>query len=519
MTSNPNDTFDDLRQKAEKRVDKTLADDNRHSNEVLELIHELQIHQAELEVQNDELEISNEKLASMHREYADLYEYAPCGFVTLTPKGIFEHINLKAASLLNMKRGPLTFMAFSNFIAPESEADYFNALKRIEKSGEMQELELRLKNTENNSVKWLHVNIHADNDDNGLLKRWQLSLDDITRRKEAEESLQQTRENLRQIQCIAGVGNVIWYLETGEVIWSDSMFDILGYDKTEIIDYARMNHEIHHPQDRECIEQWIEDCLKSGSRELTPLEYRLIRSDGPVLHVWTTGLIEYKDEKPYRITTTIQDITSDKEKEIKLLEAVKLNKDLLLELQHRAKNSFMTISTMIKIARHDCVSDETAVILDELYSRVKAVFELYNMIYISGSVTEVELDDYINRLTDLFMNASKNVILNRSFEPVTVPVNMAIPVGLIVVELLTNSMKYAYPEDESGTIDISLTFDDATAVISVMDDGPGFTTDSKQDNKSTSGLSLVYLLTEQIDGSLEIESNNGTRCVLTFPVK
>ncbi|MFW5771052.1 MAG: PAS domain S-box protein, partial [Spirochaetota bacterium] len=386
MTSNSNDKFDDLRQKAEKLVGKSRKDKNSQSNEVLELIHELKIQQAELEVQNDELEIANEKLASMHREYADLYEHAPCGFVTLSPKGIFEHINLKAASLLNLHRGPLTFMAFSSFIAPESEAEYFNALKRIGKTGQMQQLELRLKDTQNNPVKWLHVNIHAETDENGLMKRWQLSLDDITRRKEAEEALQQARENLHQVQRIAGIGDVIWYIQTGEIIWSDSMFDLLGYDKTEKFNYARVNSEIHHPEDRKYIEQWIEESLESGCRELPPLEYRVIRADGRVLYIWGTGLIEYEDEKPFRITITLQDITSDKENEKKMLEAIKLNKDLLLELQHRAKNSFMTISSMIKIARHDCVSDETAVVLDDLYARVKAVFELYNMIYLSGSV-------------------------------------------------------------------------------------------------------------------------------------
>lgn len=519
MTSNSNDTFDDLREKAEKLIEKTSTDDCMQSKETLELIHELKINQAELEVQNDELEIANEKLASMHREYADLYEHAPCGFVTLTPKGIFEHINLKAASFLNLKRGPLTFMAFSSFIAPESEAEYFKALKRINKTGEMQQLELRLKDTRDNLTKWLHVNIHAETDENGLVKRWQLSLDDITRRKEAEEALQQTRENLHQVQRIAGMGDVIWYLETNEIIWSDSMFDLLGYQKTEQPNYERVNLKIHHPDDRERIEQWIEDSVKSGSRELPSLEYRVIRADGGVLYVWATGLIEYEDEKPFRITITLQDITSDKEKEKKMLEAIKLNKDLLLELQHRAKNSFMTISSMIKIARSDCVSDETEVVLDELYSRVKAVFELYNMIYLSDSVTEVELDDYMGRLSQLFMKASKNVTLNTSFDPVTVPVNIAIPVGLIVVELLTNSMKYAYPEDESGTIDISLTSNDSNVVIRVIDDGPGFTDNSKQDSKTSSGLSLVHLMAEQIDGSLEIESDNGTRCVLTFPVK
>ena len=235
--------------------------------------------------------------------------------------------------------------------------------------------------------------------------------------------------------------------------------------------------------------------------------------------VLTTGVVEYENHQPTRIIVTIQDITEQKKNEKALRDAYNINTNLLHELQHRAKNSFMTITSMIKVAAHDCKTGETIDKLNELNSRVKAVSELYNMVYMSGSVTEVELDIYLDRVASLFGTTADNITIEKSFDLITVPVKTAIPVGLIVVELLTNATKYAFPEGCQGTIKLSLRIEDANAVINVHDNGPGLPEDLDLEKAGSMGLTLVHSLAEQVGGTLEIEGNGGTRCVLTFPIE
>ncbi len=132
---------------------------------------------------------------------------------------------------------------------------------------------------------------------------------DITERKQAEEALRESERRLIAAQHLARSGDFTWDLETGQVTWSYALHDLLGYDRSEKIDYARVNAEIHHPDDLERVTAWLNGCLESGRPELTPNEYRLIRKDGVVIHVHTIGVIERIDGRPVRVFATLQDIT------------------------------------------------------------------------------------------------------------------------------------------------------------------------------------------------------------------
>ena len=139
---------------------------------------------------------------------------------------------------------------------------------------------------------------------------------DITARARAEEALRESEKRLIEAQHIANMGDFTWDVETGEVTWSDGLFDLLQYDKSEGIDYARVNEEIHHPDDLERVTQWLNDCIASGKAELTPNEYRLVRKDGNILYVRTLGVIEREVGKPAKVFATIQDITERKQMEV-----------------------------------------------------------------------------------------------------------------------------------------------------------------------------------------------------------
>lgn len=132
---------------------------------------------------------------------------------------------------------------------------------------------------------------------------------EIIRQKQIEADLAQSEKRLIAAQRIAKMGDFTWNVETGEVTWSDAMFDLLGYDPSEKIDYARVNEEIHHPDDLDRVTEWLNKCIESGENELTPNEYRLVRKNGEVIHVQTQGVIERRNGKSATVFATILDVT------------------------------------------------------------------------------------------------------------------------------------------------------------------------------------------------------------------
>ena len=138
--------------------------------------------------------------------------------------------------------------------------------------------------------------------------------------KHAEEALRNSKQRFLAAQRIAKMGDFTWDVESGEVTWSDALFDLLGYQKSDDIDYAKVNAEIHHPDDLGRVTQWLHACLASGQAELTPNEYRIIHKDGHILSVRTMGVIERQQGKSVKVFATIQDITERKKAEEKIQE-------------------------------------------------------------------------------------------------------------------------------------------------------------------------------------------------------
>jgi PAS domain S-box-containing protein len=150
----------------------------------------------------------------------------------------------------------------------------------------------------------------------------------IVERKRSEESLRESERRLILAQRIAKLGDFTWDVETGEVTWSDGLFEMLKYDRSEKFDYAKVTAEVHYPDDSERVIQWLNDCIASGKVILTPNEYRLIRKDGEIIHVRVMGVIEHEQGKSSKVFATVQDITEHKRAEEALRNSEQLLNDM-----------------------------------------------------------------------------------------------------------------------------------------------------------------------------------------------
>ena len=194
--SDQSNKFDRLRRQAEDLIHQRSDRSFEAPADMLELIHELKIHQAELEIQNEELKRAQQELTDLYRQFEDLYEFAPCGYLNLNPKGLVSRVNLAGVMLLSDLREKILHIGFSQFVAPEWQDAYLDALKMAGRTGETQNLEFKLYSTKGSNT-WVWAQIQADRAADGVVIQWRMTLLDISTKKDVEVALQGSEKKFR----------------------------------------------------------------------------------------------------------------------------------------------------------------------------------------------------------------------------------------------------------------------------------------------------------------------------------
>lgn len=204
-----------------------------------------------------------------------------------------------------------------------------------------------------------------------------------------------------------------------------------------------------------------------------------------------------------------------------LLEKQNKEKEFLLkEIHHRVKNNLETISSLLSLQTEQVDNDEFREIMFESQNRVQSMGIIHQNLYQGENLTAIEMKNYFENLgryiIDSF-NATDRITLECAMEPLELDVDRAIPIGLIVNELMTNSLKYAFPGGRKGNIAISLSESDSHLYLRIADNGIGM--DKNVLIKGTGfGTQLVKLLTQQLDGKMDLSTRIGTEVVFEFQI-
>ncbi len=209
--NNPDfERFDQLRRRAESLLDGRSSGPEAHTPpDILELIHELEVHHIELEIQNEELKRSRQELSELHEESERLYEFAPAGYITLNSDGAITRANLKAVSLLAADREVLFYSSFLSFVAKAWRSSFLNALRKAGETGEKQGIELLLQQQQSDFQAWVGAEIVADCDASAQVRQWRMVLVDMSHSKQAEKErkLNEARlESLLQLTDMQHLG-------------------------------------------------------------------------------------------------------------------------------------------------------------------------------------------------------------------------------------------------------------------------------------------------------------------------
>jgi two-component sensor histidine kinase len=202
--------------------------------------------------------------------------------------------------------------------------------------------------------------------------------------------------------------------------------------------------------------------------------------------------------------------------EKRLLDAVEHQAMMAREMSHRVKNSLGLVSSLLNMQSRSAASEETREALAEAGSRIQAISRVHDQLWRSVDLDSVSLEDFLCQLCEGLAHSVPGTTIDCQVGSGTVPSDVAIPVGLIVNELVTNAMKYAC-STERCVIRVRASIEADTLTVRVEDEGPGFDVEAARSNKSL-GLRVVDSLVKQLSGALKVELSGGTVMTLTASV-
>ena len=217
-----------------------------------------------------------------------------------------------------------------------------------------------------------------------------------------------------------------------------------------------------------------------------------------------------------------RDVTGRKATEEQTGVMLKEKETLLKEVHHRVKNNLQVISSLLNLQLNVISNPETRELIRESQNRIRSMALIHEKLYQSDTLSTISLEEYLRSLTrDLFRSYNlPKVSLKLEVENIGLDVDTAIPCGLIVNELISNSLKYAFPDNAEGSIHLRVNKVSRQQVaVSISDNGVGLPSDVNTRSSGTLGFQLVHMLVKQLRGTLDIVKNGGTTFMITFPVK
>ncbi len=405
---------------------------------------------------------------------------------------------------------------WTRIINGEDLPEFFNKLDSLRAEfGRIVKHEYRI-TRKDGTERWIHVTVHNITEKKEGPVHIQGMALDITERRKMEESFRISRMMLSQTERLSKTGSFEVNFNTGDIHWSDEMYLIVN---RKYADGPLMLDDVistYIMEDGDGLKEKFYDLRREGVsiNEVVKVsvlgdeKYMQLRAfprrqeNGTV-----TGMFGY-----------CQDITRVRATEDSLKEALRVNVDLLRELQHRAKNSFSMVYSMIRLTAQSETSETLKEKLFEIANRIRAVSEMYDLLYKSDSVNEVELHSYLRRLTSSLPVSDEKIEIVAMLDSVTSSVKTAIPIGIIVVELMTNSIKHAFMDGEAGRIELFMSEDRDLLKLRVSDTGSGIADDYESWSSDALGIKLVRALVDNIGGNIEFNGKAGTSVYIDIPM-
>jgi len=299
---------------------------------------------------------------------------------------------------------------------------------------------------------------------------------------------------------------------------SPSSVKIYGYTPEEIM--SKSTYDLTDPDFHAYAQVKFDEML----RDRTPKQFVYVARKKGGMEFWVESIMNpvYNKEtgELQEFIGVTRDIQERKKKELEIMEGTAQKENLLKEIHHRVKNNFAILVSLINMQKDQTQTPELLQALTDLQLRIRTMALVHEMLYRSSDFENISFSHYLRSLASVITGTfnRRDIRLNFDVDEITLDIEAAIPLGLIVNELLTNAYRHAFPGDRSGTIRISFkkgkVLNDFT--LTITDDGVGVPPGFSPEKCKTMGIQIVQILVTQLEGVLSLISPPGSTFSIIF---
>lgn len=339
---------------------------------------------------------------------------------------------------------------------------------------------------------------------------------DITEFKRTESALMESEERYRT--AIESSNDGVTIVQGDIRVYANRQFlEMFGYDRLDEV-VGQPIYPVIHPDERDRVTE-IERRRQSGEPAQSRFEFKGVKKDGTLIYLEVSvARITYRGEPA--TLNYLRDVTERREAEEQIKTSLREKEVLLKEVHHRVKNNLQVVSSLLFLQSQTVKDEETRRILEESRNRVKSMAFIHKQLYQSTNVAQIDFSPYVRNLArnllDSYRTNGDGVALDVHVEDVFLSLDIAIPCGLIINELVSNALKHAFLNGSEGQISVDLHRVGEKNVLIVSDNGVGLPGEIDVLNTETLGLQLVSALVMQIEGRLELTRDKGTVFKISF---
>ncbi len=355
-----------------------------------------------------------------------------------------------------------------------------------------------------------------------IIRRVDKEIENEDKRREAEESLRKNEEKIHLVlnstaEAIYGID-----MDGNCTFCNNSCVTMLRYKHPDELLGKNMHWQIHGKHSDGKFFP-VEDCrifqaFIQGSGTHVDDEV-LWRSDGTSFPAEYWSYPQLREGQVVGAVVTFLDITERKIAEEKIKSLLAEKELILKEVHHRIKNNMNTIKSLLFLQSETLKDPSAVAALHDAENRVDSMMVLYDKLYRSADYRELSVKEYLPSLVDEIISNFPNkqiVKIEKNIDDFILSAGTLFPLGIILNELLTNIMKYAFVGRDSGIITVEASRNDNRTHIVIQDNGVGIPDSVNFENSKGFGLELISMLVQQLSGRIRIDRIDGTRFVLEF---
>jgi len=346
-------------------------------------------------------------------------------------------------------------------------------------------------------------------------------LSDISMLKVSEETLK-IQEMLNSIAKFSGIGMTIINPDYTIVWYNDLMSKWSGQlEKTK----GRNCFEVIGKKEAICSDCPAKQIFETGKATVTECSRAVLSAEADRIFSLTASPIFDPNGRLIQVAVITQDITERRQAEDQIKASLKEKEILLQEVHHRVKNNLQVMGSLLRLQAAKIEDQKCTDMLEESQRRIKSIALVHERLYQSKDLARVDFGEYLKTLTDDLCRAyainTDRIAIKLDTKQISFKPDLAIPCGLIISELVSNSLKYAFPDNRKGDIRIILSaFPNDKLELTVEDNGAGLPENIDFKSADSLGLELVNILVEgQLEGEIELDRTRGTRFIIRFSSK